>query len=311
MKKVSPFLVDRAHHGRAVPGCVDANTNHSLRAGGLAQAIDPGGDGGRVGVAEGRVTGAKLAADDGVRLRAAGQDRVVARATVIARIVAGQRALVLAKDGLDRAVDVEMNHRPTFGAHWRESVRCHHLLERSERRPVEAAQVAIDRVEAGHDAAGQVHEQRVRRQRLDAEHAVLAHDRSVDQESQLRFHRVHDQRARFQAPELVAQSLVDAKVARKRSEAGETAVTGKRGVRAADLDVPRVGATAFGSSDDNHLRACHRGESRRTFWVLGVGVCVCIDNNHQHSRRAFFQATSAILAQPLSSPRRPSARNPR
>lgn len=242
------LLVDCAHHRRAVPGRVDADTNHRPRAGGFAQAIDPGGDGGRVGVAEGRVTGAKLAADDGVRLRAAGQDRVVARATVIARIVAGQRALVLAKDGLDRAVDVEMNHRPMFGAHWRESVRCHHLLERSERRRVEAAQVAIDRVEAGHDAAGQVHEKRVRRQRLDAEHAVLAHDRSVDQESQLRFHRVHDQRARFQAPELVAQSLVDAKVARERSEAGETAVARQRRIWSPDLDMARVGPTNTASA---------------------------------------------------------------
>ncbi|HZL17151.1 MAG TPA: hypothetical protein VFG23_05350, partial [Polyangia bacterium] len=42
------------------------------------------------------------------------------------------------------------------------------------------------------------------------------------------------------------------------------------------------------------------------FWVLGVGVRVCIDNNHKRLRRAFFKLFSR--SEPLPSRRRYTGR---
>jgi hypothetical protein len=168
---------------------------------------------------------------------------MVARAALIARVVSGQRAFVLAEDRLDRRVHVQVDKRPSLGAHRLQTVRRQDLFQCADRRLVEAPQVPVERVQAGHDPAGQVHEQRVGRQRFDAEHAMLTDRRRVHQQPHLRFHRVDDHRTGLEVSELIAQRLVNAEIANERAEPGETAVAGQPRVCLPGVDITGVSAT--------------------------------------------------------------------
>src|SRR6266700_3640484 len=133
-----------------------------------------------------------------------------------------------------------MQNRAPLPSHGREPMLGHHRLERGNRGVVEAAQVAVERIEARHYAASQVHEQRVGRQRLDTEYSVFADCRRVHEEPELSLHRVDNHRTRLEAPELIAQRLIDAEIPHERTEPGETAVTGQPRVRPTNVDVARV-----------------------------------------------------------------------
>lgn len=142
---------------------------------------------------------------------------MVAGPSVVARVVANGGALVLTEDRLDRGVDVQVQDWPSFRAHGRQAMLGHQRLEVGDGFLVETAQVAVDGVDARCNATGDMHEERVARQGLDAEHALLSRGGGIDEQPQLRLHGVDHQDARLQAEEQVAQEA---------AEPGETAVAG-------------------------------------------------------------------------------------
>jgi hypothetical protein len=139
MRKWALFLVDCAHDLGAVTGSIDAHADQRVWAGGVAKAIEPGPNGGSVGVTEGGVARAEHAADDGVGLGAAGEDGMVAGAAVVAGIGTWQSTLVVAEDRLDGGVHVQVKQRASPGPHWSKAVLGHHLLDIRDGLVVEAA----------------------------------------------------------------------------------------------------------------------------------------------------------------------------
>ena len=165
---------------------------------------------------------------------------MVAGPSVVARVVANGGALVLTEDRLDRGVDVQVQDWPSFRAHGRQAMLGHQRLEVGDGFLVETAQVAVDGVDARYDATGDMHEERVARQGLDAEHALLSRGGGIDEQPQLRLHGVDHQDARLQAEEQVAQADIDAQVAHEHTEPGKAAEAGQAGVRPAHVELARV-----------------------------------------------------------------------
>jgi hypothetical protein len=105
-------------------------------------------------------------------------------------------------------VDVEVCPRSAIRAQPREAVLGHHGLERLDLGRTEAAQVGVHGVQARHDASRQVDEQRVRRERLQAEDAPLTSQEGVHDEPHLALHRVHHPRVALQVTEPPSELVV-------------------------------------------------------------------------------------------------------
>jgi len=95
----------------------------------------------------------------------------------------------------------------------------HHRFENAKRSLVEAAEVPIHGIDAGHDAARETHEERIGSERLETKDALFARDVCIKEQTQLRLHRVHHQRAALQAEEQAGELGVDPARAAEHAEA--------------------------------------------------------------------------------------------
>ena len=235
-------LVHRAHDGRAIPGGIDANVQQRRRPDRCAHRVDRGGHERRVVVAEARVARAETRVDAGVRFRDPRENRVVAGASVVVGIGARYGAFHLQpEDRRDRRVDVDMDllaATKLLGRH--QTMRGHQRGQRGEGFIVEPIEVSIHRVDTRQHAAGQQHEDRVRRHRLRCEDALLASHVQIDQQSQLCLHRVLAKRARLQVSEQLAQLAVHTDGAQERAERHQPGDTRQRSIGLAHGDATRV-----------------------------------------------------------------------
>jgi hypothetical protein len=95
---------------------------------------------------------------------------------------------------LDRRVNIQVQNGRLDAAHQGEALLGNELMQLHERFIVETAQVAIDRVQARHDSAAQMHEQRVGRERFQAEDALFSGDECIDEHAHLLRHGIDDRR---------------------------------------------------------------------------------------------------------------------
>jgi hypothetical protein len=105
---------------------------------------------------------------------------------------------VIAENCLDGSIDVQVEHWAAVRSHGGKPIFGRQRLEIDNGLLVEAAEAAVDRVDTGNDAAGQVLEDRVGRERLDAEHAAFS-GCGGDEQLDLRLHWVDDQSAGLQS----------------------------------------------------------------------------------------------------------------
>jgi hypothetical protein len=128
---------------------------------------------------------------------------------------------------------------------------------------------------------------------------MLTDRRRVHEQPHLRFHRVDDHRTGLEVSELIAQRLVDAEIANERTETGETAVAGQPRVCLSGVDIAGVSAA---DSARSAVPISALASERISTHLLGArrGPLCLHRNNHQCSRRASFQAISAILGAPIT-----------
>jgi hypothetical protein len=146
----------------------------------------------------------------------------------------------------------------------------HHVLQRDERRVVEATEVVVEHVDAGHDTAGQVHKHRIGREPLDAEDPRLAHGERVGEQPQLRAHRVDDAVPPLEPVELGVQLAIEPDAAQVAPEPDEPGDAGHGGVRLAGPNALRVRPPdaaspliAISTLASRHIPA-HLGGARRS-----------------------------------------------
>jgi len=89
----------------------------------------------------------------------------------VSRIRADHRPLLRAVDLRHRRVDVDVHAGETPTAKSRKAVLGDQLFERRDLGFGESHEIVVDHVDARNDAAREVNEQRIRRERLDTEHA--------------------------------------------------------------------------------------------------------------------------------------------
>ncbi len=116
----------------------------------------------------------------------------------------------------------------------------HQVLQVRDGGLVEASQIAIHRVEAGDHAPGQPHEERIGGPALQPEDTILADGRCVDEQAQLRGHRIDHQRPALQSREAPRQLPIDPLLAQERPEYGEATAPGQGRVAPCDTDARRV-----------------------------------------------------------------------
>jgi hypothetical protein len=191
-------------------------------------------------MAEARVARPQKCTDANAGLSTIGQQRMVARTPVVARIRPRQRSLLSAKDALDRRVDIEVYVLSAQLLHTREPVPHHQRFEIPKRSCVESREVAIHRVDARYDAACESDEERIGRERFESEDARLPCDVGVQQEAELRLHRVDDQRTALQPEEVATELCVYAFVSAENTEARQACDARQRRVRTTWMDSRRV-----------------------------------------------------------------------
>jgi hypothetical protein len=119
----------------------------------------------------------------------------------------------------------------------------HHRFQVGDRRVVEPAQVAVHGVDARHDSTGETDEERISRERLEAEDTRLSGNVRVEQQAQLRLHRVDHHHAALEAIEKTPKLRVDPLPSAEAAEAREAGDAGERRVVLPSMDARRIGAT--------------------------------------------------------------------
>ena len=233
-------LVEGAKQGGAVPCGVDAHDHDAVGPHCRAQPFEPNADRRHIGFAERRVAGAKARADHSVDLRDTRQERVVARPTPMSRIRADLRPLLGAVDLRHGRVDVDVNAGEAPAAKLRKAMLGDQVFERGELRFGEPHEVVVEHVDARNEAAREVHEQRIGRERFDTEHASLTGDERVEQQAQLGRHRVHHEHPRLQMTEPLAQRSVHSQPTHVRCEPDEPSRRCQRRLRRVRADRRRV-----------------------------------------------------------------------
>src|SRR5580658_10025467 len=97
------FIVDRTENWATIAAGIDAHREECRRSRGLAQPLDPLHD---VQLAQTAIAWAEPSPDDRPRLSDTGQNRMITWTPVVARVGAGQGALLFAKQRHHRRVDV-------------------------------------------------------------------------------------------------------------------------------------------------------------------------------------------------------------
>ena len=191
-------------------------------------------------VAEARVARSQLGSDDRARFGDGREQRMVAGTAVVVRVGAGQRALLRAEQGLDGRVDVQMQASIAATTQVGQPLLGHQVLQARDGGLVEASQIAIDRIEAGDHTPGQSHEECIGGPALQPEDTILADGGRVDQQPELRRHRIDHQRPALQTREASRELAIDALLAQVGPEYGKAAATGQARVAAGDANARRV-----------------------------------------------------------------------
>ncbi|HEU4412128.1 MAG TPA: hypothetical protein VFS43_43200 [Polyangiaceae bacterium] len=198
-----------------------------------------------------------------------------------------------AEQGLDRGIDVEEDLVQKAPAERSQTLRGHQPFERGDVRFAEAGEVAVDGVEARHDAAGQADEERVGRERFEPEDARFAGREGVHQEAKLGGHGGDDGGAVLERAEGAVQGAVDAFVGEKGAEGDQARDARERRVRGPEANPLGVGAlnrpvapVAVAALASEHVAAHLLGARRREG---------CGHRKRQHDRRrAFLPAAGAL-----------------
>jgi hypothetical protein len=185
----------------------------------------------------------QLGPNDRARFGDGRKQRVVARTAVVVRVGPGPRALLRAEQGLDGGVDIQMEATIAATTQVGQPLLGHQVLQVRDGRLVEASQIAIDRIETGNHASGQSHEERVGGPALQPEDAILADRRCVDEQPQLRRHRIDHQRPALQPREASRQLAINTLLAQECPKYGEAAATGQARIARGDANARWVGAT--------------------------------------------------------------------
>ncbi len=221
---------------------------------------------------------------------------MVAGAAGVAWVGPDGGALLRTKQRLHGGVDVEEDLAEQATAERPQALRGHQALERGDRRFVEASEVAVDRVQTGHDAAGEADEERIGGERLKPEDTRFARGEGVHQQPQLGGHGVDDGGSVLEGVEGVVQDVVDPLFGKESTEGGEAGDAGERQVGGANAEAARVGALnglcasmAVAALASEHVAAHLLGARRREG---------CGHSKRQHDlRRAFVQAASSPQGQ--------------
>lgn len=241
--EMSARATDRLEDLGAVAGSVDANHQAAIAPDCGTDAVDLDADALGVFAAKPAITGTEHRADGAARFGDAGEQRVVARAPLVARIGAGQRSLLVAEQWLDRRVHVQMHGIVCMTTKLREPVLRHDELELCKLHFVEPAQISVHGIDARNRATGELHEQRVGTERFEAEDAPLADDIGVEQEAELRIHRIHDPASVFDVPEPAAEFARDSEPLEEHPERHQPADRRERSVARPAADPARVSPT--------------------------------------------------------------------
>ena len=119
----------------------------------------------------------------------------------------------------------------------------HHRFQVGDPLVVESAQVAVDGIEARHDSACKTYEERIGRERFEPEDACLSDHVGIEEQPQLRLHRVDHQHAALQTKEQSPELRVDSLPPTEGAEAREAGDTGERRILLPSMNTRRIGAT--------------------------------------------------------------------
>jgi len=234
---------------------------------------------------------------------------VIARARVVPRIWPREGTLLRAEYALDRGVDIEVHGLGLQRVHGGEPLLNHHRFQVGDRLVVESAQVAIHGIDARHDSTRETDEERVGRERLQAEHSRLSGDVRVEQKPQLCLHRVDHQDAALEAKEETSELRVDSLPSAKAAEAREAGDAGERRVVLPSMDARRIGATdalvaaiAIPALAATHVPT-HLMDARRV-------RCSCSHQTRQRTRRALNSRESCESRRDVHGRFIPRTRNP-
>jgi hypothetical protein len=142
-EKMSASSADFFEEFGAITACIDAYDDAGCWTDRRADAVDVRANRRRVRSAEASITGAKNRADASLRFGDDAEQRMVARTSVVARIRAGQRALLVTEERFDGGVHVEVNAIAPEGANLSKTLVGHHEFELGEVQLVYATQVAV------------------------------------------------------------------------------------------------------------------------------------------------------------------------
>jgi hypothetical protein len=210
---------------------------------------------------------------------------MIAPACVVTGIRPHERALLRAEYAFDGGVDVEMNLLRPKVAHRREALVHHQGFQIREPLVVETAQVAVQGVQARNDAARQTHEERVRRERFESEHASLPRDVRVHQQAQLRLHRIDNPPAALEPAEPSAKLGIEPLAPAEHAEAREPRGARQRRVASPLVNPCRIRAANATVTMLSVARLPPR-TSRRTLWMLvACGDSVLIKHGNERDER--------------------------